>query len=268
MGPYRKSRSLSEIPVKVVGSVSIVVSVVWLVALLLMPARAQAIEYSLEVADILDSAFRYFVRGPVGRGEGELAVPGLVHALDQRTLGRGALLYDRDIYPAGDGVAGSYGAVPVRPTAYSSSQGKGFWKSVRWEGKPGERVVWVLIPATMHWGEVRELALAGRSGELRYYIPYGVTLSPTPSRAVAYPLTTLRGGEGGSQLWGKYLSDAVDLSEGLAAVVGTGGINGDWVYLLVEQPPESATFRAVIGWTYRGSGAASGAAGPGRGFRR
>jgi len=234
--------------------VSIAVSIVWLVALLLLPAPAHAVEYTLEVSDLIDSAFSYFVRGAVGRGEGELALPELARALDQRTLSRGALLYDRDIYPARDGVAGSYGAVPVRPTAYSASEETGFWKTVRWEGKPGERVVWALIPATMQWREVRELALSDRSGELRYYIPYGVTLSPKPSRAVAYPLETLRSGEGGGRLWDKYLSRAVDLSEGLAAVVGTGGIYGDWVYLLVEDPPEPTTFRAVIGWTYRGSG--------------
>ena len=82
-----------------------------------------------------------------------------------------------------------------------------------------------------------------------------MTLWPRPSRAVAYPLSTLRSGEdGGSPVWDKYLSRAVDLSEGLAAVVGNGGLNGDWVYLLVEDPPEPSTFRAVIGWTYRGSG--------------
>jgi hypothetical protein len=247
MGLYRKSPLEGRLvrPLFALALVTVVLAA---------PTPARAVEYTLEVADLIDSAFRYFVKGPVGRGEGELAMPELARALDQRNLSRGALLYDRDIYPAGDGVAGSYGAVPIRPTAYSSSEEKGFWKTVRWEGKPGERVVWVLIPATMHWREVRELALAGPSGELRYYIPYEVTLSPKLSRAVAYSLATLRSGEGGSLLWERYLSRAVDLSEGLAAVVGRGGINGDWVYLLVEDPPEPTTFRAIIGWTYRGSG--------------
>ncbi|PYM34013.1 MAG: hypothetical protein DME17_16715 [Candidatus Rokuibacteriota bacterium] len=235
--------------------VSRVASVVWLVALVLVPVRARATEYTLEVSDLIDVGFHYFVRGPVGHGEGELALPELARALDERQMGRGVILYDRDLYPAGEGLARAYGAVAVRPTAYSSSEEKGLWKSVSWEGKPGERVVWVVRPSTQHWREVRELALSDGTGELRYYIPYGVTLWPRPSRAVAYPLSTLRSGEdGGSPVWDKYLSRAVDLSEGLAAVVGNGGLNGDWVYLLVEDPPEPSTFRAVIGWTYRGSG--------------
>ena len=250
------------------GVVSKVASALTLVVFLLAPVRAHAIEYTLEVSDLIDDGFRYFLRGPVGHGEGELALPALARALDDRTMGRGMILYDRDLYPAGARVAGHYGAVAVRPAAYSTNEENGLWKVVRWEGKPGERVVWIVSPATHQWREVRDVALAEAGGDLRYYIPYTVTLRPKPEKVVAFPLSTLRAGEdGGSSVWDKYLSRAVDLSGGLAAVVGNGNLNGDWVYLVVENPPTPTVFRAVIAWTYRGSGDQI-QAGTGRGSRR
>lgn len=217
------------------------------------PPAAQAVEYSLQVANLIDDAFVHFMRGPIGRGEGELALAGLDRALDSGDMSRGALLYDRDVYPAGEGVARSFGAVAVRPTSYSSSEEKGFWKTVRWNGKPGDRVVWIVRPATMHYAQAKRLGLAGTTPGLRYYIPYGVTLSPTPSRAVSYSLPLLRSGEDGADLWDRYLSRSVDPTEGLAAVVGVNSVGGDWVYLVVQQPAEPVTFRVAIGWDRRGA---------------
>ncbi len=241
-------------------------SLVCLVSLLFAaPVQAQAVEYSLQVADLIEDAFVHFMKGDIGRGEGELALTGLEQALDSGGMNRGGLLYDRDIYPAGPGVARSLGAVAVRPTSYSSSEDKGFWKTVRWEGKPGDRVVWIVRPATMHYSQAKRLGLAGATPGLRYYIPYGVTLSPTPSRAVAYSLPLLRSGEGGADLWDRYLSRSVDLEEGLAAVVGVNSVGGDWVYVVVQQPSQPVTFRVAIGWDRRGANdrVISGAGSPG-----
>lgn len=217
------------------------------------PPAAQAVEYSLQVANLIDDAFVHFMRGPIGRGEGELPLAGLDRALDSGDMSRGALLYDRDVYPAGEGVARSFGAVAVRPTSYSSSEEKGFWKTVRWDGKPGDRVVWIVRPATMHYAEAKRLALSGTASGLRYYIPYGVSLSPAPLRAVAYSLTLLRSGEDGAPLWDKALAGGVDMQERLAAVIGVNSVGGDWVYLVVQQPSEPATLQAAVGWARRGA---------------
>ncbi len=120
-------------------------------------------------------------------------------------------------------------------------------------GKPGERAVWMIRPATTHYSEVAHLALSGAPGGLRYFIPYRVTLSPAPSRAVAYALRFLRSGEDGTPLWDEYLSRAIDLRGGPAAVVGVNSLGGDWVYVVVEPPAEPTTFRIAIGWSRRGS---------------
>ncbi len=236
-------------------AVSIALALICLVSVLsLAPSRALAVEYSLQVGNLIDDAFSYYIRGNVGRGEGELLLPHLERALDAATVSRGALLYDRDIYPAGEGVARSFGAAPVRPVGQSATRDRGSWKTVRWEGKPGERVIWVVRPATIHLGKISHLALAGTAGGLRYYVPYSVTLSPTPAATVSYSLSFLRSGEDGTVLWERHLSRAVDLRGGLAAVVGVNTVGGDWVYLVVEQPPAPVTFSSVLGWARRGSG--------------
>lgn len=229
----------------------------WLVGaavLLLAPAPAAAVEYSLRVSHLLDRSFDYFVRGPIGKGEGELPLPALESALDAGKIGSGALLYDRQVHPAGKDVALAFGAVAVRPTAYASAEDSGLWTTVRWEGKPGQRVVWVLRPSTtQHLQRVAELALSGTAKGLRYFIPYGVTLSPTPSVVVSIPLTFLRSSESGVPIWEKFLVRAVDLSRGLAAVVGGNTLNdADWVYVVIQQPADPTTFSAVVAWKAHG----------------
>jgi hypothetical protein len=235
--------------------VSVFVSLICLLTLMFVaPAPARAVEYTLQVAALIEDAFVHYLQGPIGSGAGELQLSTLERALGAGTVDRGGLLYDRDIYPAGEVVARAFGAVAVRPTSYASSEAQGLWKTVRWDGKPGERAVWIVRPSTMHFSEARHLGLSGGGGGLRYYIPYGVTLFPEPSVAVAYPLPILRGSEEGTPLWTRYLSRAVDLRGGLAAVVGTNTVGADWLYLLVEPTsPEPATYRVAVGWARRGS---------------
>lgn len=223
-----------------------------LVALLVLaPASSWAVEYTLEVQNLRDAAFRYYVRGPIGQGVGELLLPGLERAIDAGTVSGGSLLYDRDTAPAGPDVARAFDAVPAR-VAVSSREGPGGWTAIRWSGEPGERVVWVIRPATTHWQQASELALGEGEDDLRYFLPYDVTLSPTPARVVAYPLAVLRQSENGSPLWATSLERAVDVRSRLAAVVGVNHLGGDWVYLIIEQPAAPTTFKAVVGWARRG----------------
>src|SRR2546428_767333 len=80
----------------------------------------------------------------------------------------------------------------------------------------------------------------------------GAAPSPTPARVVAYPLAVLRQSENGSPPWATGLARAVDVRSGLAAVVGVNHLGGDWVYLIIDQPAEPTTFKAVVGWARRG----------------
>jgi hypothetical protein len=116
---------------------------------------------------------------------------------------------------------------------------------------------------------VRHLAISARSGELRYYIPYRVSLFGKPQLAPAYPLYFLQAGEGSERLWIRSLAPRLDLGSGIATVVGqTSSLDsGDWVYIVVASPAEAVTFRVVVGWGPRGSPTDEAIAGAGGGAR-
>jgi hypothetical protein len=233
----------------------VVARIPWLLsalALVVFPVSSVCgVEYRLYVASISDEALQYYARGPVGSAAGELTMVELERALDRGEVPHGSLLYDRDIIAAGPGVARAFGAAVVRSTSSSTSHQATEWKMVQWDGTPGQRAVWIVRPATMHRNEAKYLALSGIGSGLRYFIPYGVSLSSTPQKAISYRLDFLRAYEDGGPLWDRYLNGVVDLSDALAAVVGVYP-RGDWVYLLVEQPPTPMTFKVAIGWALRG----------------
>jgi hypothetical protein len=232
-----------------------------LVLLLGAPRATEAIEYTLQVANLYDEALGYFVRGPVGRGAGELQLRELEQMLDRGDVGPGVFLYDRNAEPASPDVARSFGAVSVRVLNLPSAEALENWKVLRWAGTPGERALWVIRPATTHWRRVTSAALGGATGGLRYFIPYRMTRGSKPSVAPAFSLAMLRAAEDGRSIWDTMLARAVDLTAGLAAVVGQDDVGADWVYLMVEQPSSPATFKVVVGWARESAGGRSGRGG-------
>jgi hypothetical protein len=229
--------------------------VVLLGCLALCSPVANAEEYRLRVANLYQSSFAHFIDGPIRTGSGELAMPGLERSLDSGEIPPGALLTDRTFRYGWDDLVNAFGAVKVR-AAMSSAGGPGRWDEAVWEGKPGEKSVWVIASSATNNQEVYQVALNGRTEGLRYFVPYKVTGNPRPEPVVAYPLVFLRFYTDRGGLWDRYLSRSVALGEGLAAVIG---INdnpsfADWVYLVVEHPPKPTTFKAVIGWERRRSG--------------
>lgn len=214
-------------------------------------APAGAVELRLQVANLHEQSLRHFVNGGVGTGSGELTLNRLEQALDAGSVGAGAFLPDRVLQVSRAGVAQAFGAVTAR-AAVKPGEGKQLWDEVVWEGKPGERSVWLIAGSTPHVQEVREVALKGSNG-LRYYLPYHVTGKPNPQAVVAYPLMFLRFYEDRGGLWERYLSKSVGLGEGIAAVVGINQSPAfpDWVYVVVQHPAEPTTFKVVIAWDRR-----------------
>jgi hypothetical protein len=217
-------------------------------------AVANAEEYRLQVANLYRTSFAHFIEGPIRTGSGELAMPGLERSLDSGEMQPGALLTDRTFRYGWDELVNGFGAVKVRASV-SPGEGPRRWDEAVWEGKPGEKSVWVIASSATNHQEVYQVALNGQTEGLRYFVPYKVTGNPRPEPVVAYPLVFLRFHTDRGGLWDRYLSRSVALTEGLAAVIG---INdnpsfADWVYLVVEHPPKPTTFKAVIGWERRRS---------------
>jgi len=234
-----------------------------LLLLLSSASPSAAVEYRLRVSNLFDTSFAHYLDGKIGRGEGELALDRLERSLDGGLVPKGALLYDRILRPMPAEWAQGFKAIPARGEVTAAENGRR-WEEVVWDGKPGERSVWLIAPPQSRDQEVIHLALKGK-GSLRYHIPYTVSFSPRPAAAVSYPLHFLRFyGEKGN-LWERYLSRSTALLEGIAAVVGVNENPsfGDWVYIVVEHPPGPTTFKAVVGWDRRRSADRSNLEGPG-----
>ncbi len=232
---------------------------VGLVLILGLAGPAGAVEYRLQVANLYRESFVHYFDGPLGTGSGDLVMERLGRDLDTERIPSGALLSDRTFRYGWEALAGSFRAVKViaeiRP-----AEGSRRWDEVVWVGNPGERSVWVIAPTTTRTQEVVHVALhgvpvtAGESPALRHYLPYRVTGSPVPQTAVTYPLDFVRFYEDrGPALWDRYLSRSTGLGQGIAAVVGESSNPSfaDWVYIVIQHPPQPSTFKAVVGWERR-----------------
>jgi len=223
-----------------------------LVALLLLPAPAQAVEYHLQVAHLHELAFASYLDGRIGRGQGELTMTRLQRDLTAGTIPKGVLLYDRSAEPVSEGTAG-FRAVAVRAQSTPAS-GRQPWQDIVWDGVPGQRTVWVVAPVLRTKDQqVVHVALKGSGPGLRYHIPYTVGFQPSALAAVSYPQVFVRSYAERGTLWDRYLGRHLAPSEGIAAVVGVNDnpTFADWVYLVVDHAPAPTTYEAVVGWDRR-----------------
>jgi hypothetical protein len=215
-----------------------------------------AVEYRLRVANLYDKSFAAFIDGPIGLGDGELAMPRLEASLDESAVPFGALLGDRPLQWVGPPAVAAFGAVapgpPTAPPASVEASGSGQWYEVAWSGAPGERTVWAVLADRMSYPQITQVALKG-TGPLRYYLPYSVGIMPASYVAGRYPLGWLQREQERGTLWSRSLAKATRFPDGIAAVVGLNQNPqwADWIYFLVQHPAEPTTFKAVVAWERR-----------------
>ncbi|MGH7349007.1 MAG: hypothetical protein ACREI6_03245 [Candidatus Rokuibacteriota bacterium] len=230
------------------------ISAVLTLGLCLAASPAVAVEYRLEVASLYREAFAHYFDGPIASGPGERAMSRLEKDLDEGRTERSVVLSDRTLRYGWEAVARSFEATKVIAEVKPLESPRR-WDEVVWEGKPGERSVWVIAPSSRHFQEVYHVAVKGAEpgAGLHYYVPDRVALRGRPQTVVGYPLSLLRFYEGRSDLWHRYLSKSLDLGKGIAVVVGVGDnpTFPDWTYIVVEQPPSPTTFKVVLGWQRR-----------------
>lgn len=213
---------------------------------------AAALEYRLRVANLHEDAF-YALLGVAGtRLEGPVHNSRLIKSLDTGEAPAGVLLYDRPLEAAGNRVAKAFGAVRVRPTGPQDEDGNQRWSEVRWEGKPGEQSVWMIAASRTRDTEVRDVALKG-TGLLVREIPHLKAFSQAPTTVLGVPLGFIQGYEGDPALWTRHLSTALDLSDGIAVVVGVNSSSGfaDHVFIVVKHGVAPTTYKAVLAWRKR-----------------
>lgn len=219
-----------------------------------LAAPAGAVEYRLRVASLYESAFVYFLTPTHLKADGS-AVPlaRLEATLDSAELPAAVLLY-RPVEPASARIARSFGVKRVRPIPEADDTELEQWMEVRWDGKPGERSLWVVAATEISYQELYHLGLKGTES-LRYVIPYDAPLDEKKLPSVTLPLYFIQSFKDPGGLWERHLAEALDLSKGIAVVVGENqdGIFPDHVFLVVNHAPEPTTYKAVLGWRRRPS---------------
>lgn len=212
---------------------------------------AAAVEYRLQVVSLYEESFAHFLDpGSVRDGSSSPGLDRLETTMDRAELPKGALVYDRPLHAAGEATAQAFGAVRIRGEVRPAGDGREQWTEVRWEGKPGERSVWIVGGVSPHFQEVRHLALKG-NGSLRYFIPHGA--NARGAEALRLPLMWVQFWEARGGFWERHLSRLVNLGSGIAAVVGENDnpLFADFVYILVNHAAQPATYKAVLGWRRR-----------------
>ena len=221
-----------------------------LLGLFVAVAQAQAVEYRLQVVNMWDSGFNAVVKpGELADGASGPGLEELMASLDRGDVPRGPLLSDRTFRWASETVARAYGAVRVLDEITPGGDGRPRWDEVRWDGKPGERSVWVVEPSGRGRPQQLYHVVLKATGPARHFIPY----TPTNGHrlvTVRYPLDFLWFHEERGDLWEKYLSKSVDLSHGIAVVAGANAnpLFPDMARLLVNQGEQPTTYKAVLIW--------------------
>jgi hypothetical protein len=221
-----------------------------LAILVLAPATpARAVEYRLQVANLWERAlYPYAKTAELSDGASGPGLERLEASLDQGTMPRAVLLDDRTLRWSSEAVAQAYGTVRVLAEITPAGEGKR-WDEVRWEGQPGERSVWMVLPEGNGRPQQLHRILLKGEGPIRQFMPF-VPARGSRSAVVKYPLNFLWFHQDRGQIWDRYLSGSLDLGQGLGAVVGDNfnQFFPDQVYLIVRHAVEPTTYKAVLFW--------------------
>ncbi len=224
-----------------------------LVAVVTVAAAAPvgAIEYRLQVVNVLEEALRAnlsageFKDGATGPGLDRLEA-----AVDAAGLPKGALLYDRHVRPASEPLARGFGGIPVAAQVREGGDERVQWDEVRWDGRPGEVTVWLIRTSGVRPQQATRVALKG-DGPMRQFLPYSVAPSTGRFDAIKVSLNYLNFTDG--PRLAQWTARAVNLKNGIAVVVGVNdnAMRPDDVYVIVEHAHAPATYKAVLGWRQR-----------------
>jgi hypothetical protein len=159
------------------------------------------------------------------------------------------VLYDRWVQPAEPSVARAFGAPAVKAELIADRPA--FLPEYRWQGEPGALAVWTVQAQGGEDQALTRLGLKG-AGTFRHVLPERVAFRAQRSMALELATHFIDSLEGQAGLWERLLLPRLDLSQGIAAVVGLHADGRpDRVYLVVQHPPGPASFKVVLGWRKR-----------------
>ena len=114
--------------------------------LLAVATPAGAVEYRLKVASIFDRSMTSFLRaGELGDGATGAGLQRLVAQLDQGSGDLGMSVTHRPLNAVPVSIARAWGGVTIQAQIARGGV-VSFWDEVRWDGRPGERSIWIVKP--------------------------------------------------------------------------------------------------------------------------
>lgn len=228
----------------------LIVVAVGVLTVLALQAPAAAVEYRLKVVSVFDQALTSFLSpGELYDGSTGPGFQRLDAFLNEGSGHRGAIVTQRPLTSVPDSTARAWGGVAV--TAPIARGGVvSYWDEVRWDGKPGERSIWIVKSAGRRRPQVvKHVVLAGTT-PLTIYQAYSADCGKIRVPALKMPIPLMAFQEERGDVWDKYVAKSLDLRHGVGAVVGTNSdaVWPDLVYIIVQQGPEPTTFEVVLTW--------------------
>ncbi len=231
-------------------------------AVLALHASADAVEYRLKVASVFDQSLTSFLSyGELNDGATGPGFQRLGAFLNEGSGDRGMIVTQRPLAAVPDSIARAWGGVSV--TAPIARGGVvSYWDEVRWDGKPGERSIWIVkSDGRMRPQSIKHVVLAGTT-PLTIEQPYSADCGKIRVPVLRMPIPLMAFQERRGDIWDKYVAKSLDLRHGVGAAVGTNSdaVLPDLAYIIVQQGPDSTTFEVVLAW------GSSNAEAPGGGF--
>lgn len=223
-----------------------------LIGFLLLGHPAQAVEYRLLVASVFDTSLTSFVAAQeLTYGASGPGLQRLETAISSGGIEWGSMPAGRPLTGVPDSIARAWAGVGIRADILRGGVDAGRWDEVRWEGKPGERSIW-LVKATGNNRpqSVERVTLESGAQPVRLYPPYVFTGSSGRLAVMQMPQPLIAFSETQGNVWDKWVGKGLDLGQGIGAVVGlsSNALNPDLVYLVVQQSDQPTSYRAVISW--------------------
>jgi len=241
-------------------------ALVALTALLLAGTPAQAVEYRLLVANIYDRALTSFVSvKELSDGASGPGLDKMERSLDAGDMDRGARIPQRPLNRVPEGIARAWGGVAIQSEILRGGIDTSAWDEVRWQGKPGERSIWIVkSTGSSRPQQIIRVTLKG-TGPMRLFQPYTVSGAERAS-VLQLPVPLIAFHESRGNVWDQYVARGLDLGQGIGGVVGLANnvLFPDLIYLIVDQGDRPTTYKAVITWRDRNVDRES----PGGGFFR
>lgn len=223
-------------------------SIGWIIAALwCLSLSAEAVEYRLQVTHIEFLTFSSYLdkAGPTPSGEPTLVR--LETLLDQQEFPASAVIPGREIVLLEDPNYG--GSIPSRLSVLPATKEQA-WTTLVWKGKPGERMAFLVRSYMAAWQEVWDIA-ANPEGVLRRLSLGGPGLFGGQTREVPTVSVNFIANAVDRKTFVPWLQERAKSIGGMAFAVGRRNeffTSVDRVYMLLTLPPESHTFKVVIGW--------------------